>query len=158
MTKPSKRKGQIIAESARGKHNAWFLDSFGAADSHEQRFGAGDKQALLWEIYDSAEYRRLIPPWAATKFCDLLERVTACELSWDEAFGEVPTKEPAQRRGNYKPKIKKRGDDIIRVGEAVLSYKGAKDEAMWSILGKRLDLGRAVMKDCWRRYKLANDL
>jgi len=72
MTKPSKRKGQITAESARGKHDAWFLDSFGAKDPHEKRFKVGDKQALLWEIYDCAEHKKVIPDWAATEFCDRL--------------------------------------------------------------------------------------
>ena len=84
------------------------------------------------------------------------ERVAACEITWDEAFGEVPTKELGRPRGRYKPTINEGGDDIIRVGEAVLSYNGPKDEIMWDILGKRLKLGRGLMKDYWRRYKLAH--
>jgi len=155
--KTSKPTGRIIAESVRGEHKAWPLDpSYPANPSHEDAFKKDrDNQRVLWQIYDCAERGEPIPPWAATAFRDLLEKVMRCELTWSEAFGRIPAKGPRHRK-HYKPSIQKLGKNIVKVGEAVQSYNGPKDEKKWGVLGGRLGLGRAVMKDYWRRYKTAH--
>jgi hypothetical protein len=158
MKRPSKPTGQIMAGSVRAEHKGWPLDpAYPENASHESGFKDDrDNQRVLWQIYDCAVGGDRIPPWAGTAFRDLFEKVMRCELTWTEAFGEVPAKKPDGRPKFHKPTLQKLGRDIIRVGEAVLSYKGPKDEKMWSVLRKGLGLNRRELKDRWRRYKLAH--
>jgi hypothetical protein len=159
MRKPSKLLSRIIAESVRGEHDAWLLDkTYPKEPSHEKAFRENDdRERMLWQIYDSAQAGTPIPEWAANAFCDALIRVVTRASTWNKEFGEVPAKGPSRRRQKYQSTIRRLAKNLIRVGEEVQNYNGPIDEEMWSILGKKLGLGRGFMKDCWSRYKVAHN-
>jgi hypothetical protein len=142
----------------RGEHKGWPLDpDHPAGGSHEEGFKKGDKQRLLWQIYDCAKTGTTIPEWAAMAFCDALYEIVTCRKTWDQAFGEVPAKRRLNRRGQYyKPTIQKLDEYINRVGEAVQNYDGPWSDVMWDTLEERFGLTRPVLKDCWSRYKSAH--
>jgi hypothetical protein len=158
VTKPSKPLGQIIAESVRGEHEAWPTDpGYSTKGPHEERFGAGDKQRVLWQIYDCAVDGTPIPKWAAKAFCDSLVEVVTCQSTWEREFGEVPAKGQGGRSLTYRTTIRKLAKHLIEVGEAVRNHN-PKDDDMYEELGKKFKLDRHFLKDCWHRYKLAHDL
>jgi hypothetical protein len=158
VAKSSKPLGQIIAESVRGEHDGWPTDpQYSTKGSHEDRFNAGDKQRVLWQIYDCAVEGTPIPKWAAKAFCDALVAVVTCQSSWEREFGDVPAKGRAHRRLTYQTTIQKLAKHMIQVGEAI-QYHYPKDDEMYEALGKRFGLDRNFLKECWRRYKLAHCL
>jgi hypothetical protein len=160
MTKPSKLLNQIIEESVKGKHEAWPLDpAYKAEGSYKDRYQDGDNQIVLWEIYRCAQEGSVIPDWAAKAFADLFLKVVTCELRWDQAFGKVPAD------GYYRTSILGLAKNLYKVGSAVHEYststnergkQRAKDDAMFSHLGKKLGLGRGRLKDFYKRYKSAH--
>jgi hypothetical protein len=160
MTTRSKPLGQIISESVRTKHKAWPLDlNYSPNPSHEDGFKRhGDSQRVLWQIHDCARDGNSIPEWAATAFCDALVRVMTCQSTWQQEFGDVPARGRKHRPQKQRSKLRHLAKNLIRVGEAVQDYRGPKDDEMWRHLGKKLGLGRAVMKDYWGRYRLAHNL
>jgi hypothetical protein len=159
MTKP-KRLSQIIEESVQGEHDAWPLDpAYKAEGSYEERYQDGDNQIVLWEIYRCAKEGSAIPDWAAEASADLFLKVVKCELSWDQAFGKVPAD------GFYRPSILGLAKNLLKVGSAVHEYststdergkRRAKDDAMFSYLGNKLGLGRGLLKDFYKRFKIAH--
>jgi hypothetical protein len=154
----SKPLGQIIAESVRGEHKAWPTDpAYSTKGSHEDSFADGDKQRVLWQIYDCAVAGAPIPKWAAKAFCDSLAAVVTCQSTWEREFGDVPAKGLRGRRLTYQTKIQKLAKHLISVGEAIQNCY-PKDENMYDDLGERFGLDRRFMKDCWRRYRLAHGL
>jgi hypothetical protein len=158
MGASSKPLGQIIAESVRGEHEAWPIDTaYLLEPSHEDGFSAGDKQRVLWQIYDCAVQGTPIPRWAAKAFCDALETVVTCQSTWEQAFDDVPAKGPEGRSLNYAPRIRKLAKHLIPVGEAIRDHS-PKDDHMYEALTKRFRLDRDFLKECWQRYKLAHSL
>ena len=153
----SKPLGQIIAEAVRGEHDGWHLDpAFKPEPSHEKAFEAGDGQRVLWQIYDCIQNRTTIPEWAATAFCERLVAAVTCNVTWNEAFGEIPAKGSA-RREYYRSTVRDLSRNLIKVGEAVQNYSGAIDDVMWTKLAMRLGMGRDRLKRCWYYYSRAHD-
>jgi hypothetical protein len=149
--KPSKPIAQIMEETVRGEHDAWPLDpTYPPGGSHEDGFKAGDNQRVLWEIYQRAGEGKPIPRWAANAFRDLFIKVMSCELSWGEAFGQVPA------GGHKRSWLRRLARNLPLVGHAVQEYSGPKDETMRTALGKKLGLGRAAFIDFYRRWRCAN--
>jgi hypothetical protein len=154
----SKPLGQIIAESVRGEHKAWPTDpAYSTKGSHEDSFADGDKQRVLWQIYDCAVAGAPIPKWAAKAFCDSLVAVVTCQSTWEREFGEVPAKGAERRRLIYQATIQKLAKNLIGVGEAIQNHTH-KDDNMYRDLGKRFGLSRKNLKDYWARYKRAHCL
>jgi hypothetical protein len=161
MKKPSKPIGQIMAESVRAEHKGWPLDpTYPENPSHESGFkDDGDNQRVLWQIYDCAEHGEPIPPWAATAFREVFEKVMSCKLTWEEAFGKVPAS-----REHTKPWLRNLAAKLPKIGEAVeytarKNERGkppAKDEEMRRRVGKKLGLHRGLFIEFYRRWKRAN--
>ena len=152
MKEPSKSTARIMEEAVRGEHEGWPLDpAYPRNPSHESGFKDDhDNQRVLWQIYDCAKVGDPIPPWAAIAFRDLLEKVMRCELTWSEAFGQVPA------AGHKRTWIKRLAKNLPRVGDAVQEYSGPKDETMRTTLSKKLGLGRAAFIDFYRRWRAAH--
>jgi hypothetical protein len=79
-----------------GKPSPWLIDlEFERVGSFEDRFRAGDKQILLWELFDCWRDNRPIPQWAGEALFKLLFDMAKGLLrtakdrlpSWDDAFG-----------------------------------------------------------------------
>jgi hypothetical protein len=83
---------EIIEESVERGRGGWDLDPAHPrlCRSYDERFRAGDKEIVLWEISRCIENKMPIPEWAGIAFRVALERVVTCESTWDEAFGKVP--------------------------------------------------------------------
>jgi hypothetical protein len=95
MSKSPKPLSQIIEESVQGVHDAWPIDpAYPAEGTFEDRFNAGDKEIVLWEIYRCAKGGTSIPEWAAKAFCDSLIRIAKCELSWEKFLRTGIKKQP----------------------------------------------------------------
>jgi hypothetical protein len=155
---PSKPLGQIIVESVRGEHKAWPTDpAYSTGASHADGFTSGDRQRVLWQIYDSAVEGSPIPEWASKAFCDALVAVVTYQSTWEREFGEVPAKGPRGRSLTYQSKINRLAKYLIRVGEAIRKHN-PKDDEMYEELRKHFGLDRKFLKECWWRYKLAHGL
>jgi hypothetical protein len=141
----------------RGEHDAWLTDpAYPTGGSHEERYNAGDKQRVLWQIYDCSTSDTPIPKWAVKALTDSLVAVVTCQSTWDKEFGEVPAKGPDGRPLNYQPKLRKYAKYLIPIGEAARNYhpKGAR---MYGELADEFGVDFDFVKDCWQRYKLAHD-
>jgi hypothetical protein len=75
-----------------GEPSPWLIDSqFEVKGSFEDRFRAGDKQILLWELDSCARTGERIPQWAADALYDILygmAKGSLSENSWNDAFGK----------------------------------------------------------------------
>jgi hypothetical protein len=67
--------------------------------------------------------------------------------------------------GYYRTSILRLAKYLLKVGSAVHEYstsmdergkRRAKDDAMFSYLGKKLGLGRGLLKDLYKRFKIAH--
>jgi hypothetical protein len=112
------------------------------------------------EIHDCIQKGGPIPDWAATAFCEQLVAVVTCNKTWNEVFGEVPAR-GSKRRQLYRSTVKDLAKNLIKAGEAVRTYPGAKDEGMWEALSKRkTGLGISVrrLKRFWKYYSRAHGI
>jgi len=72
---------RAIVRAVRGEPSPWPLDRAHAPKgAFEDRLNAGDKQILLWAIWDCAERGEAIPRWATEALHTVLMRAAKFEL------------------------------------------------------------------------------
>jgi hypothetical protein len=143
---------EIIEDSVESGRSGWDIDpAHPARGSYEDRFRAGDKQIVLWEISRCIKNKTPIPEWAGIAFRVALERVVTCENTWDQAFGKVPA------GGRYRKSIKSAAKSV-KVCERLdeLKQSGQKiDKDLFNEVGKELrvgTVGRATtVQNIWKR-------
>jgi hypothetical protein len=144
---------EIIEESVESGRGGWDIDPAhrSRGRSYEERFRAGDKQIVLWEISRCIKNNMPIPEWAGIAFRVELERVVTCERTWEEAFGKVPA------GGRYRKSIQTAAKSV-KVCERIEELKrgGRKiDNDLFNEVGKEFrvgTVGRATtVKKIWKK-------
>jgi hypothetical protein len=143
---------EIIEDSVESGRAGWDIDpAHPAKGSYEDRFRAGDKEIVLWEIARSIKNKAPIPEWAGNAFRVALERVVTCESTWEQAFGKVPA------GGRYRKSIQTAAKSV-KVCERIeaLHRDGRKiDNDLFNEVGKEFrvgTIGRATtVKKIWKR-------
>jgi len=153
--RPSDHIHDVIEGEISGKHRgAWPLDSFGADDSHENRFQAGDNQAVLWEIYFCTKADKVVPDWAARAFRSLLMQVVSGQLTWSQAFGKIPERGQLRRIQTDAWMA-----DVCALFNEKLLKTGAKrkiDNALFKEIGAELSIGSSTtVKDLLKKGEKA---
>jgi hypothetical protein len=144
---------RAIVRAVRGEPSPWPLDRAHAPKgTFEDRFNAGDKQILLWAIWDCAERGEAIPRWATEALHTVLMRAAKFEFeTWDDAFGKIPGK------GIHRTSIRGFVKYAVPVGERIreLQKKGrAIGNSLFEELGKNEFLiGSRRVKEYWKFYK-----
>jgi hypothetical protein len=98
---------EIVRRVARGEPTPWRLDQrYPTEGLPEARYGGGDKQALLWEIYLAAEAGKRIPPWAAAEFQQIMLQLFRGALpDWEAAFGTTLAKKNKKKGLDSRPGV-----------------------------------------------------
>ena len=146
---------EAILRAGRGEKSPWPTDKKYPVKgrNHQERFRKGDKQALLWAIEECGQEGKVIPPWAADAFSDLMAR--ACEgvefETWDEVFGKIM----ASRTG--RAQAQRRVKEWRRVGGRIAEIRatGRKfDLRFWPDLkGKFPEIGEPRLREYWKFYR-----
>ncbi len=125
-----------------GKPSPWLIDpEFKPAGTFEDRFRAGDKQILLWEINFCAQSGRPIPKWATNALYDILYGMAkGGVVSWNDCFGK-PYADGKQRRGMG---TRAQMFDAHRAVKEVVAEKKNRNEKMdyegiYADAGRRLE-------------------
>jgi hypothetical protein len=150
---------EMIDRAVMGKPSPWETDpAFPPKGTFEERFNAGDKQILLWEIMYSARRGKPAPEWAAKALKDIMYRMAAGEFkTWDEPFGRIFAKfrRPKKIRGRALMfVVHERVMELKKAGEKI-------DNALFGRIGKELkekfDIGTVgsatTIKNLYREAK-----
>lgn len=129
----------------------------------EKQFADGDRLALFHAIATCAQYRLIVPPWAAGAFIERFDPVYRAEISsWDEAFGR-PYPKGAHleklRRWRFDCEIYMRIQNILewRPGEpaiaAWLTERGSIGPWLFEMVGTEFRIGSRKCKDLYYEQK-----
>ena len=154
---------RAIVRAVRGETSPWDIDpayptkdALGKPFTLEERFKAGDKQILLWAIWDYAERGEAIPKWATDALYEVLMRAAKFEFSnWDAAFGKIPAE------GTYRSKIRSLVREAIPIGEKIRELqkndRGITNDLLEELAEKE-QLSFRKVRDYWKFYKGLEEL
>jgi hypothetical protein len=157
MRSAYKSRFEIIEESVETGRGGWDIDpAHPARGSYEDRFRAGDKQIVLWEISRCIKNKTRIPEWAGSAFRVALERVATCESTWEQAFGKVPAE------GRYRNsiltlaksvKVCERIEELQR-NEELKGRRLKMNDHLFKQVGKDTGVGSSTtVKQIWKNRK-----
>lgn len=160
---------RAIVRAVRGETSPWDIDpayptkdALGKPFTFEERFKAGDKQILLWAVWDCAERGEAIPRWATDALYTVLTRAAKFEFNtWDDAFGKMPAD------GTHRNKIQRLVKYAIPVGERIVKLscldpmtmrrpkKGGRGigDALFYDVAKEFCIGARAVKEYWGFFK-----
>src|SRR5262245_8948207 len=137
----------MISEKETDKYLAEVLEIL------KERFGGGDKSALLSAIHHCSLLKRSLPEWARLGFSNAYESATGYEIkSWDEVFGRPHPK--GAHLGTERRNFKLRPIIIERV-QALRTEKPV-DKALFEMIGKELGISGTTVNEIYYDERCRN--
>jgi hypothetical protein len=104
---------EIVLRAFRGQKTIQPVDThYPTEEPPQERYGGGDRQALLCEAYLAGLEGRVLPPWATAALEKIMFKIADADLvSWEVAFGPLVSRRTAKKgeieAGAYKKSIQK---------------------------------------------------
>jgi hypothetical protein len=147
---------EMILRAVKDKRSPWPIDRrFKAVGSFKTRYKLGDRQILLWAIWDSAQREEPIPKWATEALRDRVLRAAKGEFAtWDGAFGKIY----AGRRQQRSIQTLASMIDVWKcVWKHVIKSRDKIGKDLFTLVGKELTLQSSSATTVQNLYRDARD-